>query len=78
MATSRPQKLLRNDGSINVQPIHSVAVADPGNAQTNRGFDTGTNVIVIAHGTYLDLPDGTKKIFPQGVGQKLSPKIPIE
>ena len=35
-----------------------------------------TNIIVIAHGTYMDLPDGTKKIFPQGVGQKLSPKIP--
>jgi hypothetical protein len=35
-----------------------------------------TNIIVIAHGTYVDLPDGTKKIFPQGVGQKLSPKIP--
>lgn len=36
----------------------------------------GTNLIVIAHGTYMDLPDGTTKIFPQGVGQKLSPKIP--
>jgi hypothetical protein len=36
----------------------------------------GTNVIVIAHGMYMDLPDGTAKIFPQGVGQKLSPKIP--
>lgn len=35
-----------------------------------------TNVIVICHGVYLDLPDGTQKIFPQGVGQKLSPKIP--
>lgn len=35
-----------------------------------------TNVIVIAHGVYQDLPDGTTKIFPQGVGQKLSPKIP--
>ena len=34
------------------------------------------NVIVIAHGQYMDLPDGTTKIFPQGVGQKLSPKIP--
>lgn len=33
------------------------------------------NIIVIAHGSYYDLPDGTK-IFPQGVGQKLSPKIP--
>ena len=35
-----------------------------------------TNVIVIAHGNYMDLPDGTKKIFPQGVGQKLSLRIP--
>lgn len=34
------------------------------------------NVIVIAHGLYMDMPDGTRKIFPQGVGQKLSPKIP--
>ncbi len=34
------------------------------------------NLIVIAHGQYMDLPDGTTKIFPQGVGQKLSPKIP--
>lgn len=41
---------------------------------TSRGF--ATNLIVIAHGQYMDLPDGTKKIFPQGVGQKLSPKIP--
>jgi hypothetical protein len=24
----------------------------------------------------MDLPDGTKKIFPQGVGKALSPKIP--
>lgn len=36
----------------------------------------GTNLIVIAHGIYQDLPDGSTKIFPQGVGQKLSPKIP--
>lgn len=41
---------------------------------TSRSF--ATNLIVIAHGTYMDLPDGSKKIFPQGVGQKLSPKIP--
>jgi hypothetical protein len=41
---------------------------------TSKGF--ATNLIVIAHGTYMDLPDGTKKIFPQGVGQKLSLKIP--
>jgi hypothetical protein len=41
---------------------------------TSSGF--ATNLIVIAHGIYQDLPDGTTKIFPQGVGQKLSPKIP--
>lgn len=35
-----------------------------------------TNVIVVCHGQYMEMPDGTKKIFPQGVGQKLSPKIP--
>lgn len=41
---------------------------------TSPGF--GTNVIVIAHVTYQEQPDGTTKGFPQGVGQKLSPKIP--
>jgi hypothetical protein len=35
-----------------------------------------TNVIVIAHVQYMELGDGTTKGFPQGVGQKLSPKIP--
>lgn len=41
---------------------------------TSKTFET--NVIVICHGQYMQLPDGTSKIFPQGVGQKLSPKIP--
>jgi hypothetical protein len=36
----------------------------------------GTNVIVICHGQYMELPDKTSKIFPQGVGKALSPKIP--
>lgn len=40
---------------------------------TSPSFNT--NVIVIAHGQYMEKPDGTF-IFPQGVGQKLSPKIP--
>lgn len=35
-----------------------------------------TNVIVICHGVYMDMSDQTKKIFPIGIGQKLSPKIP--
>lgn len=34
-----------------------------------------TNLIVIAHVQYMDMPDGTKRGFPQGIGQKLSPKI---
>lgn len=34
------------------------------------------NVIVICHGNYMAQADGTTKIFPQGVGQKLSMKIP--
>lgn len=35
-----------------------------------------TNIIVIAHVQYMEQPDGSTKGFPQGVGQKLSPKIP--
>ncbi len=35
-----------------------------------------TNVLITAHIMYQEMPDGTKKGFPQGVGQKLSPKIP--
>ncbi len=41
---------------------------------TSKTF--ATNVIVIAHVQYMDQADGTTKGFPQGVGQKLSPKIP--
>lgn len=35
-----------------------------------------TNVIVICHGQYMEMSDGKRKIFPQGVGKALSPKIP--
>jgi hypothetical protein len=45
---------------------------------TSSGF--GTNVIVIAHLMYMTIKDPSGgdiiKAFPQGVGQKLSPKIP--
>jgi hypothetical protein len=41
---------------------------------TSASFNT--NVIVISHGTYQDQLTGPPLIFPQGVGQKLSPKIP--
>lgn len=35
-----------------------------------------TNVVVICHGVYQERDDGKTKIFPQGIGQALSPKIP--
>lgn len=35
-----------------------------------------TNVIVISHVKYMDLPDGGKKGFPTAVGSALSPTIP--
>lgn len=38
--------------------------------------DMTCNLIVIAHIEYQDQPDGTVKGFPQGIGKKLSPKIP--
>lgn len=41
---------------------------------TSDSFET--NVIVIAHGAYMELDDGVTKIFPQSVGKKLGPKIP--
>lgn len=34
-----------------------------------------TNLIVIAHVQYLEMPDKSTKGFPQGVGKALSPKI---
>jgi hypothetical protein len=44
MSTARPEKLLKNDGSIVTQVVHSVAVPEPRNAKTNRAFDTGTKI----------------------------------
>jgi hypothetical protein len=39
--------LLKNDGSIVTQIVRSVAVAEPGMAKTNRGFDTGTKIFTL-------------------------------
>ena len=44
MSTARPEKLLKNDGTIVTQIVHSVAVPEPENAKTNRAFDTGTKI----------------------------------
>ena len=35
-----------------------------------------TNTIVIGHGVYSKLDDGTTRILPEGIGVKLSPRIP--
>lgn len=45
--TARPEKLLRNDGSMVTQIVKSVGVAEPGLARTNRAFDTGTKIFTL-------------------------------
>lgn len=46
-STARPEKLLKNDGTIVTQIVNSVAVAEPGMAKTNRAFDTGTKIFTL-------------------------------
>ncbi len=46
-STSRPVKLLRNDGSISTQVVKSVFVANPAVAQTNLRFRSGTKVFTL-------------------------------
>ena len=46
-STSRPEKLLRNDGSIATQMIKSVYVANPKLARDNLRFSTGTKVYTL-------------------------------
>jgi hypothetical protein len=45
--TVKPQKLLRNDGSIATQVIASVRLPNPELAETNAAFDTGTKIFTI-------------------------------
>ncbi len=47
-STTRPQKLLNNDGSITTGIVRSVVRADPSLKQSNNGFDTGTKVLTIS------------------------------
>jgi pimeloyl-ACP methyl ester carboxylesterase len=46
-ATARPQRLLRNDGTITQEMIRSVFVADPKLARDNLRFRTGTKVYTL-------------------------------
>jgi hypothetical protein len=45
MSTARPEKLLKNDGSIVTQVVHSVAVPELGQSKANRRFDAGTKIL---------------------------------
>jgi hypothetical protein len=51
-----------------------IAIEDALGLITSDSFET--NVIVICHGKYMELEDGTRKIFPQSIGSALSPQIP--
>jgi hypothetical protein len=46
-STSRPVKLLRNDGTITTEIVHSVYVANPKFARDNMRFATGTKVYTL-------------------------------
>lgn len=46
-STARPEKLLRNDGTIVTQVIRSVYVANPKLARDNLRFDSGTKVYTL-------------------------------
>jgi hypothetical protein len=45
--TLKPQKLLQNDGTIVTQIVHSVRVANPGDAQTNQTFNNGSKQLTV-------------------------------
>jgi len=47
MSTARPEKLLKNDGAIVTQVVHSVAVPEPENAKANHSFARGTKVFTL-------------------------------
>ena len=45
MSTVRPEKLLKNDGTVVTEVVHSVAVPELGQAKANRQFNAGTKVL---------------------------------
>jgi hypothetical protein len=47
MSTARPEKLLKNDGSIVMQVVKSMEPAHPGQAKLNRTFSAGTKILTI-------------------------------
>lgn len=64
-------------GDIDARAVYGNAQDGAENVLAHITSETyRTNVLVIGHVQYMELPDKTTKGFPQGVGQKLSPKIP--
>lgn len=47
MSTMRPEKVLKNDGTIIKEIAHSVAVPEPENAKANHSFARGTKVFTL-------------------------------
>jgi hypothetical protein len=45
MSTKSPRKLIKNDGSIVTQVVHSAAVPELGQQKANREFDGGTKLL---------------------------------
>lgn len=45
--TMKPQKLMRNDGSVVTQVVESVRPAGRGTAAQNASFDTGTRLLTV-------------------------------
>lgn len=71
-----PLAVRGRSGDIDLRAVYGDAQDAVENTIANLTSDNfNTNVIVIAHIVYQETPDGVKG-FPQGVGQKLSPKIP--
>lgn len=71
-----PLAIVGRSGEIDLRAVYGDAQDAVENVLADLTADSfKTNVIVIAHIVYQDTPDGVKG-FPQGVGQKLSPKVP--
>ncbi len=47
MSTSKPEKLLKNNGTIAMQVIHSIEPPHPDRIRTNRSFEIGAKVLTI-------------------------------
>lgn len=72
-----PLAVRGKSGEVDLRAVYGDAQdAIENNLANLTSDDFRTNVIVIAHVMYMDLSAGGQKGFPQGVGQKLSPKIP--